>query len=109
MIIDPQNQRIIQAMVFQNKDQEADFYSCWQSHLKDIFLNHNPNKLSKEELSEIYWIPFQTKHWCWDNHVYKPFEEESPPRIPWKISMNCQTGFSHEVYNEETKEWIKVK
>jgi hypothetical protein len=109
MNIDPQNQRIIRAMVFQDKDQEADFFKCWQSHLQGIFLNHNPENLSKEELSKIYWTPFQIKHWDWEKHVYKPFVEEAPPQIPWKISLNCETGFKHEIYDEERREWIKVK
>lgn len=109
MIIDPYNQRVIRSMVFQDKDQEANFYKYWESHLQDIFLNHNPDNLSKEELAEIHWTRYQNCHWCWDNHVYKPFEKGAPPRIPFKISLNCETGFKHDIFDEEKREWIKIK
>jgi hypothetical protein len=64
--------RIFETMVFQKESQREDFYKCWNTHLKNIYHNDNPENLTSQELAKEHWMPFQLFYWDWENHVYKP-------------------------------------
>lgn len=94
---------------FSNDRERAKYNSAFSSYINKILVYENPNNLTVKELEQLYHVRFASCNWDWEKHCFIPDEPEPLPTQMWKVNLEVEGKSKHEVWCNNTRNWIEVK